>query len=207
MRVRARHMFRRFARQESGAAMVEFAIVAPFFFFLIFLALDFGIFSSFNLMSEKAVQIAARTAVTRPAACAGVPERHEAGTITPLPRFGTNCRAGTNICAAVSTVSCSGDATNPTAAEIWGRIGPLLPGGTGIDDLTFTYAQDSSMGYLGGPFTAIVTVDLDLPEFNFISPVGSLIGLVGGPNDVDSLDYRTISITLPAEDLAAGTSG
>lgn len=204
---RLRRYLVRFRKEDCGAAMVEFALVSVLFFFLIFAALDFGIFTSFNLMSEKATQVAARIAIARPAACPGVPERHAAGTLTPLPRYGTNCRAAANVCAAEAPVSCSGDASNPTASEIWARISPILPGGTEISDLTFTYTQDAEMGYLGGPYTAIVTVDLDLPAFSFISPVGSFIAALGGPTAANALDYRTISISLPAEDLASGTNG
>lgn len=202
-----RYKLARFRKEEDGAAMVEFAMVCLLFFFLIFGAIDFGIFASYNMMAEKATNIAARIAVTRPPACAGVPERHGEGSINPLPRFGTNCRAGSNVCAVVDPVTCVGSANSPTAVEIWDRVSPILPNGTEIDDLTFTYTQDPAMGYLGGPYTAMVTVELDLPAFNFFSPISNFIAALGGNGSVDGLDYRTISISLPAEDLAAGTNG
>lgn len=207
MKVWGAFRLRRFCREEDGAAMVEFSIVSTLFFFLLFAAIDFGLFTSFNIMSEKAVQIAARTVITRPAACNGVPDRHELGTQSPEPRFGTNCRTASNVCAVVAPVTCSGSAGNPTALEVWNRISAVLPAGTQIDDLTFTYTQDPALGYLGGPYTPIVTVSLDLPNFQFISAVGGMVGELGGALNEGGLDYRTISISLPAEDLASGTNG
>ena len=192
----------RFARAEDGAAMVEFAIVAPVFFFFFFATIDFGLFTSSNLMAEKAVQIAARTAAMRPAACAGVPARHGVGTLTGQS-FGTNCRNAANTCAAVAQVSCAGSAANATAAEIWARIAGTLPGGTAISDLTFTYTQDPALGYLGGPYTPMVTVDLRLSASPTLIPLGA----IGGNFAPTTLNYRTISITVPGEDLALGTDG
>ena len=65
----------RFCADEGGAAMVEFAIVSAVFFLAFFQLLGFGLFASTNLMAEKATQIAARTAVVRPAVdwCAETP--------------------------------------------------------------------------------------------------------------------------------------
>ena len=95
----------RFWADEGGAAMVEFAIVSAVFFLAFFQLLGFGLFASTNLMAEKATQMAARTAVVRPAACAGVPARITSSDLAEPPRFGTNCRAAANTCTAVATVT------------------------------------------------------------------------------------------------------
>ena len=184
----------RFIRDECGAAMVEFAMVATLFFLMLFQILEFGVFTSTNVIAEKSTQVAARIATVRPPACVGVPDRLGAGTATPAPRAGTSCRAITNACAVQATVSCSGQTANATANEIWTRIAPSLPGGTQISDLNFTYAQDLNLGYVGGPYVPEVTVELTLPTYDFFV-------FIGAPQ------FRTISISLPGEDLAGGTNG
>jgi hypothetical protein len=183
----------RFAGDEAGAAMVEFAMVVGVFFFIFFQIINFGIFASNHLMAEKSTQIATRIATVRPAACSGVPDRYARGTASPAPRFGTSCGAVPNACSIPVTTSCDGSDSNATASEIWARIGPTLPGGTTISDLKFIYAADPNLGYLGGPYVPRVTVELNLPAFQLFT--------TGQPQ------YRVFSITSPGEDLAAGING
>lgn len=201
----------RYIRDESGAAMVEFAMVSGIFFLLVFQVIDFGIFASNNLMSEKATEIAARIATVRPPVCAGVPQRYSRGTATPEPRFGTSCSAVANACAMPTEATCSGVATHPTASEIWTRIAPTLPGGTTISDLTFSYTPDANLGYLGGPYVPIVTVTLTLEDYKLAFPLRMLANLAGGTAGSSAgqpdFEYRVFSISLPSEDLAAGTNG
>jgi hypothetical protein len=199
----------RFAGDEAGAAMVEFAMVVGIFFLMVFQIIDFGIFTSNNLMAEKSTQIATRIATVRPAACAGVPERYTRGTASPAPRFGTSCGAVPNACATPVTTSCDGSASDATASEIWARIAPTLPGGTSISDLKFIYAADPNLGYLGGPYVPRVTVELTLPAFQLSFPIGALANLAGGGTGgfTGQPQYRVFSITSPGEDLAAGING
>ena len=205
----ARGLHRRvsgFAADEGGAAMVEFAIVCLVFFISFFQLFDFGLFASNNLMAEKATQIAARIAVARPAACAGVPDRITTTALSPAPRFGTNCRNAVGTCNAVATVSCAGSATNATANEIWTRISPMLSSDVTIDDLQFTYTFDDQLGYLGGPYTPMVTVEMTLDDFQFVSPITEW-AIFGAGDGSNTMSYRVISITLPGEDLALATNG
>ena len=198
-----------FVRDESGAAMVEFAIVGTVFFLMMFQLIDFGIFASNSLMAEKSTEIAARIATVRPPACSGVPDRYVRGTASPAPRFGTSCGAVLNACAMPATVTCAGSASNATAQEIWTRIAPTMPSGTEIDDLTFYYVADANLGYLGGPYVPQVTVELTLPDFQFLVATANLANALigGGGSAMSAPEYRVFSITLPAEDLAAGTNG
>lgn len=203
-----RHLSR-FIPDEAGAAMVEFAMVVGLFFLMVFQIIDFGIFSSNNLMAEKSAQIAARIATVRPAACPGVPDRYVRGTASPAPRFGTSCSAVANACAMPVTVSCTGNTSNSTVDEIWRRIQPTLPSGTAASDLTFIYTADSNLGYLGGPYVPRVTVELKLPAFQLSFPIGALAKLAAGGTGgfTGQPQYRVFSITSPGEDLAAGTNG
>ena len=197
-------------RNESGSVLVEFAIVISLFFFLFFAAIDLGrLFSSF-VLSESGTDIAIRIAVVREPACAGVPDRHTRGPAVSAPRFGTSCSFVAGTCADVGTITCAGVATNATAAEIWGRIKTLMPNGTTIPDLKFSYSFDPNLGFLGGPYTPMVTVFLNPPPFQFISPLGGLASAAGASNPGtlgSNITYPTFSVSLPGEDLALGDAG
>ena len=202
---------RRFGDDESGAALVEFALVMLLFFFLFFSLIDFGRWGSSRVTIEKATQIAARIAAVRPPACAGVPERHERPATVGAnpPRFGTSCRFAADVCKAVAAVSCAGAAGNTTASEIWARIQPLLPPDAAIGDLRFEYRFDQNLGFLGGPYTPMVTVDFTPPDFQFTSPLGAMALALGGAGGGlgTARPYGAFSVSLPAEDLANGEDG
>ncbi|MGR3344282.1 MAG: hypothetical protein ACU0DI_13865 [Paracoccaceae bacterium] len=126
------------------------------------------------------------------------------------PRFGTSCSFVAGTCINVGTITCAGVATNATAAEIWARITPLMPAGTTIANLQFSYSFDPNLGFLGGPYTPMVTVDLNPPPFQFISPLGALASAAGAGNPGtlgSNIAYPTFSVSLPGEDLALGDAG
>jgi len=157
----------RFKRDESGATLVELAIVLPVFL-LIFLGLiDFGRMAFHYVATEKSVQVAVRVAAVRPPACAGVPEFIARGTttITPRPKFGTSCRVGTNICADPGIIQCSGATTNATAEEVWNIVRGAFPNDATIANLSFSYSSDPNLGFLGGPYTPVVTVEIQDLDF------------------------------------------
>ena len=82
-----------------------------------------------------------------------------------------------------------------------------MPPNAEIGNLSIRYTFDQNLGFLGGPYTPMVTTELSLPDFEFISPVGAFVGLFGanGPVTlVESLTYSNFSVSLPAEDLAQG---
>ena len=197
-----------FARDERGGVLVEFAIVVSLFMFLFAALLDYGRLSYSGVTAQTASQVAARIAIVRPPACAGIPETHARGTDT-MPSFGTSCSGGANVCAIEATVSCVGNSSNATAAEIWGRINPLLPPNATIDVLQFSYTYDSNLGFLGGPYTPMVTVELNLDDFQFVSPLAALANAAGATNSAlpSTATYSNFSVSLPAEDLATGDSG
>jgi hypothetical protein len=70
------------------------------------------------------------------------------------------------------------------------------------------------MGFLGGPFTPVVTVEIQNLNFNFIHPLAGLAGLAGATDTTDQADAEangvpmpSMSISLPGEDLALGGNG
>ena len=165
-------VLRQYARDEKGAVAIEFAIVVALLFFILFSLFDFGRIAITQIMAENAVEMAARTAVVRPPACAGVPEIHLRGTSTPAPRYGTSCsaNAGTT-CETPSPnpITCAGSAANATANEIWTRVQGWVPTGTLISDVQFSYLFDSNLGFAGGPYTPMVTVDINPPNYQCLA--------------------------------------
>ena len=87
---------KRHARDESGASLIEYTIVVVLFLLVFFAILDFGRLGFNWVMTEKAMQRAARIAVVRPPICNTatsivVPEIH---AIAAGAQAGTLCRAG-----------------------------------------------------------------------------------------------------------------
>lgn len=200
---------RRFVTDERGAGLVEFAIVVLLFLFLLFAIIDFGRLANTWVAANKATQIAARIAAVRPPACAGLPALNLRGGAATPALFGTLCRAGEGTCADPGPVSCAGDAANPTAAEIFAAVRPLVPAETGIDQIRFSYSFDPNLGFLGGPYVPMVTVEFTGVEFQFVSQLGQLTrAMTGNPSDLGTeIAMPGMSVSLPGEDLASGTDG
>lgn len=203
---------RHFLRNERGATLVELAVVLPIFLLIFFGLIDFGRMAFHYVAAEKSMQVAARVAAVRPPACAGVPEFIGRGSssVTPPPKYGTSCSAGANICDDPGVVQCAGDAANATAAEIWSIVRGALPNDAEISNLSFTYASDGNLGFLGGPYTPVLTVEIQQLEFSFVSPLADLVALTGAlaPSGLEQTRaFPGLSVSLPAEDLAQGNSG
>jgi Flp pilus assembly protein TadG len=203
---------RRFRHDQQGTTMVEFALVLPIFLLLLFALIDFGRLGFEYVMADKGMQLAARLAVARPPACAGVLQTNIRGAVAQgavPPYYGTNCRAGGTVCANPGTITCVGAASNATVAEIWAAISPLMPSNATVANLSFTYAFDANLGFLGGPYTPMVTVKATNLTFQFATPISALAALAAGQsNDLPgSLPFPAMTVSLPAEDLALGEAG
>lgn len=209
---RAYAALRRFRQEQDGATLVELAIVIPLFLFLFMGLIDFGRMAFHYVVAERAMNVAARVAVVRPPACPGVPEIHrrDPSASGTLPAFGTSCRAGPDICLDAGTVTCDGSAANATANEIWALVRGAMPPGAAISALSFSYSYDSNLGFLGGPYVPVVTVELQNQTFEFVSPLGRLAALAGASGTSTlgaSVPFPPMSVSLPGEDLALGQSG
>ncbi|MEO6300284.1 MAG: TadE/TadG family type IV pilus assembly protein, partial [Paracoccaceae bacterium] len=195
-----------------GSTLVEFAIAMPLFLLILFGLIDFGRMGFEYVMANKAVQMAARVAVARLPACNGVVTVNARGTVpvgSVPPYFGTNCRAGATVCAAPATVTCTGNLSNATVAEIWGVVQKLMPVGAAPANLRFTYAYTPDLGFLGGPYVPMVTVQTTGLAFQFVTPLDALAAVAGstGTTLPGTLPFPALSVTLPAEDLALGEAG
>lgn len=202
-----------FSERESGAVLLELALVTPLFLFIFFGLIDFGRLGFSIVMGEKATQMAARIATVRPAVCMGVPLTHSRGIVpngTEPPRFGTSCSAAPSVCSNAGTYSCVGTAGNPTADEIWASVSTLSPTNSAISNLQFTYIYDSNLGFLGGPYTPIVAVEFTDLTFEFISPLAAMaanLGVLGAESLGASFSFPALNVSLPGEDLAQGDAG
>jgi len=194
---RLRVLVRRFVRDDCGAGLVEYALVILLFLTLLFAIIDFGRLGFAIVSANKANQIAARIATVRAPACGADPEFpiYERGADTTAT-FGTLCRARPGICAPRPELTCVGNANNPTAEEIFAAVRPLMPPNTGIEDLRFRYTPDPNLGFLGGPYIPIVTVEFAEVDFNFVVPLWGNALNITLPN---------MSVSLPGEDLRSGS--
>ncbi len=200
---------RRFGRDEDGASLIEYALVISLFMLVFFAILDFGRLGFNWVMTEKAMQRAARIAVTRAPVCDGVPDTFERG-INTAPAYGALCRSDAGVCNDVGIQACvlesspalasmtdyetgCGTVSNPdTATEIWCTIWPILPSNATPRNIRVSYAFDQNLGFLGGPYTPMVEVavvtaedvgDIENSEelrFDFVTPLPGLAALVSG---------------------------
>jgi len=171
---------RRHVRDEDGASLIEYTIVLSLFMLLFFAVLDFGRLGFNWVMTEKAMQRAARIATTRPPVCTGVPEIATRADGTTA--FGTLCRDG-GVCTnqgvqqcvlSAAPIACGaplGDlGGNPTdadiaaqnglqtAQEIWCLLEPILPSNAEPDNIRLSYSFDPNLGFVGGPYVPMVEV-------------------------------------------------
>ena len=198
----------RFGRDENGATIVEFAVVLCIFFLMFFGLIDFARLGFSNVMAEKATETAVRMAVVRPAACPDVPQVTQRslliGTVAMTYPNGSRCAALPGLCADPGTVSCKGSLDNPTVADIWRQVQPLLPVNARPENLEISYRFDAGLNRVGAPYVPIVTVELASLQFDFITPLGALAAAAGSDAHGDlgnSFVFPSMSASLPAEDL------
>jgi hypothetical protein len=204
---------RRFCAAEEGTTLVEFAIVLPLFLLLFLGLIDFGRLAFQYVTIEKSVQMAARIAAVRPAACAGVPSTNARGSYVadPMPRYGTHCSFDANLCAAAAPIQCDGTEAGVNS-DVVSEIAAALPFPVPAADLRFIYSYDPNLNFLGGPYVAAVTVEARQVPFTFITPLGGLVAMATGTaptggGDLNALTFPTLRATVPGEDLAQGMDG
>lgn len=212
----ARAHVRRFRHAQDGATLVEFGIALSLLLLIFFGLIDFGRMAFHYVTAEKMVQVAARIAAVRPPACSDVPAIYTRGTVpadTLAPPYGTTCDSQGWICSNPGTISCTASADDPTSEEVWAYLRVALPADATMSNIVFRYAFDPALGFLGGPYVPIVTVELQDLTFDFATPLSSLAAMaVGGATQTTNalggtITFPTLSASVPGEDLAVGTSG
>lgn len=202
---------RSLTRDEDGATLVEFALVISLFLLIFFGLIDFGRLAYHVVTTERAMHLGARIAAVRPPACPGVPLTIALASGAPASTdYGTSCNAGGAICQDPGPVSCTGNLANPTAAEVWASVGVVMPPGSDVSNLRFSYTYDARLGFLGGPYVPVVTVEMEDVTFDFVTPLAglaSVAGVSGGSSLATSITLPSMSVSLPGEDLAQGQDG
>ncbi len=226
----------RFARNQQGTTMIEFAISVSLFLLIFFAVLDFGRLAYNWVMAEKAMQRAARIAAVRPPICPGVPRANERPSGPVLADFihpaGTKCSLEAGLCRAVEPVRCtlnsvsSGDVEAlATASEIWTAVLPMLPDNATSRNVLLRYEYDERLGFLGGPYTPVITAELvgdatdgDFDDFcfSFVTPLSALAAASGAAANIDencnddanpTIPFPDVSASIPAEDMNLGGRG
>jgi Flp pilus assembly protein TadG len=200
-------LLNQFRRDESGSVLIEFAVVLSLFLLLLFGFIDFGRMAFSYVTATKATEVAARQAAVNGPVCPGLPATNQRGTLNGTAtayQFGTSCNVASGLCREPAAITCNGTSQNPTSAAIWAQVEDLMPYNATVSNLTFTYTFDRNTGFLGGPYSPTVTVQIQDLDFEFISPLGALAGL-SGADDLQGLGqtfgFPSISTSLPAENL------
>ncbi|MDJ0629613.1 MAG: pilus assembly protein [Rhodobacter sp.] len=209
---RARARLDAMMRNEDGGTLVEFGVVLSIFLLLVFGLIDFSRMGFSYVMAGKAADRAVRLAVVRPPACDGLPESNDRGALeggSELYKFGASCSIDSALCADPGPVSCSADSANATATDIWADVQSLMPSNATAANLLFTYEFTPDMGFLGGPYTPVVTVEIQNLNFEFVTPLGALAALTGatGQQGLGSdFAFPSMSASLPGEALFDGVN-
>lgn len=198
----------RFTRDETGSTLLEMALVLPIFLALIFAFIDYSRVAFSYVMAGKATERAVRLAVVRPPLCDGVPNVHMRGSNTNEDiSFGASCSFDANLCAPVQEVQCTLPANQGPGLAIWNEVRPLMPTNASSDNLLIRYQQSEQLGFLGGPYTPVVTVEIQNLNFEFVTPLGALLSLAGATNTQSAgVDHAfpSMSASLPGEALSDG---
>jgi Flp pilus assembly pilin Flp len=193
-------LLRRMLEDNTGATLVEFTIIVGLFLGLTFALIDFGRAFFQWVMAEKATQIAARIAAVRAPACPGVPSINLKRSPNDASiRYGLSCADATLPCVDGGSITCAGDPASPLAATIMARTGALLPAGITATNLRFRYDY-AGLGFLGGPYIPMVTVELRDVSFEFLA-LGPFVTFLGGGGFENEISMPPMRATLPAEDL------
>jgi hypothetical protein len=193
------------ARDERGGPLAEFALVIGLLFVLGIFIFEMSRFFMQAAMAEYATHLAVRIAAVRPPVCPGVPEFNERATGSTA-RFGTMCSDPSAPCAVVAPQTCAGTAGNAMVDEIFGTIQPLLPNGATPANLQFRY-DPTGLGFLGGPYVPMTSVNLQNLQHQFILPIGQLFAPWGGAGGSGAVPLTPLTAAMPGEDLNVGTGG
>jgi hypothetical protein len=192
-------------RDERGGPLAEFALVIGLLFVIGIFIFEMSRFFMQAAMAEYATHLAVRIAAVRPPVCPGVPEFNERATRSTA-RFGTMCSDPSAPCAVVAPQTCAGTAGNAVVDEIFGTIQPLLPNGATPANLQFRY-DPAGLGFLGGPYVPMTSVNLQNLQHEFILPIGQLFAPWGGAGGSGAVPLSPLTAAMPGEDLNVGTGG
>ncbi len=187
------HSLRRLARDQDGAATVEFVVIFLAFISVMFFVVEVALYMFFIASLEKAAEVGVRAAVVSSPVAPGVPATIEKD---PAGIYGRKCSLGGQ-CVPFATASCTG--ATCTAGD-FNRILNHMKGfnaGITAENVTITY-QDVGIGFAGGPTVPMITVAISGVPYQ--TGIFSLLLGPGGTGALGTLPSRSASMT--GEDLA-----
>lgn len=182
---------------DDGAAVIEYALIAPLLIMLTFGIAEFSlIFWQWNA-AEKATHLGARLTATRGPVLTGVPD---CGVATDLV-LGTNCRAvpgadsWSQICFAnVPSDKCNGDRMTEIVTEM-AAIFPRIQ----LENVVFEF-RGVGLGFVGrGSTVPAISVSLQNLTYDYVA----LIAFTGAA----SINMPAFRATIIGEDLNSNGSG
>jgi Flp pilus assembly pilin Flp len=181
-------------RDESGATLVEFTLIAVLFFLITFSVIEIGLAAWWWTSAEKATHLGARMAVVSDPVGGVLPETNglAAGGV-----FGQPCRLEPSPCTGFATVTCSGCLEDRLFQRMQAIFPYLEP-----DNVVIRY-EYIGLGFAGGPPVPAVTVELEGVRFPFIV-IDALVNLISGGGFPDGIDMPAMRATLTGEDLHSG---
>jgi TadE-like protein len=196
-----------------GAAMAQFAIIAPFFFGFVLFMIEFGIgMRNYNAAAKAAAVGARMAAVSSPVSASLQPFVLDDGVTAgdPFPAFDITCSGATSTCSsgafnatAFNWILRGGD--NVCGRPFSGRLGicdfyPRVTAANVIIDYQHDPASGAP-GYAGRPFGPVPSITVRLTGLTYNTPI--LGSFSSGPLQ---LNMPTFATTVTGEDLA-GTPG
>ena len=199
-----RKILSKFVKNQRGAALIEFAFVIPFLLLTTFTIVEGGyIFYQAN-GTQKATQLGARVAATRPAVAIDMDDCvTENGTDTDGLNAGVDCSTLTNFgkieCAYDPIDAAKCDATNfKRIRDTMVNAYPFIE-----DDSIFITYEGTGLGYVGrGKPVPAITVELRNVQYEYIA-IGHLLNYW----NVDlgtSFKINNIQTTVIGEDIGDG---
>ena len=186
---------RAFAKNESGAATIEFVAVFFFFISMMMFVVELTIYQFMMASLEKAAEAGVRYAVvSSPAANSVAMENNLDGD-----DWGDACAPTGGSCGTFTKRTCTGRTMSGCrGAQLDNIIEHMrrFNGSIERENVTVTY-ENTGIGFAGGPSAPLVTVSIDRVQFK----TGVIAMLIGNEaNGLRTLPRRAASMT--GEDMA-----
>lgn len=186
---------RNFLKDSGATTMIEFVVIAPLFFALVFGIVEMGLAIYWWKSIEEAAQLGARMAVVRDPAAVGVPTING---YTGDGFLGQACREAEAPCNDFGTIECTGAACGgagfPTILASMTQVFPMIT----ANNVRISYRY-VGVGFAGGPAVPAVTVTITGVRYPFFV-LGAVFSVFGAFTNLPQT-IPDIRATLTGEDM------
>lgn len=191
----------KFRDNQKGATLVEFTLILPMLFAVIFGIIDMGYLLYQYNAAVKATQFGAQYAATHEAV---VDDLKDCGLVDYSDKAGTDCGAVSGY--STWSVTCPGGANCNAAvmSEILTAMQNIYPN-LQAENVSVTLSGDPGLGYIGrGRPVPAITVAIEDLEYNFIA-VGIFVNAMANALKIDAnIGISSARTSIIAEDLREG---